>query len=75
LLIQAAHQKRCATCERWCGERQPVEEPGAVAVAGETVSGLCTGGGWHGSERRARSTCGHWRVWSAIGTAGATSLR
>jgi len=75
LLIQVVYQRRCATCERWCGERQPAERPGTVAVAGETVTGLCIGGGWDGSERRARSTCGHWQIWVALETAGATALR
>jgi hypothetical protein len=75
LLIKTVQRKRCATWERWCAEQRPVARQGAVAVAEESGSGLCTGGGWHGSERRARSTCGHWRVWAALATAVATSLR
>jgi hypothetical protein len=75
LLNQTVGQKRCATCERWRGERQMAEQPGIVAVAGETVTGLCIGGGWDGSERRARSTCGHWHVWVALEPAGATVVR
>jgi hypothetical protein len=74
LLIQTVDQKRCATCERWCGEREPVGQPGTVAIAGETIAGLCIGGGWDGSERRARSTCGHWQVWVALEPAGARAL-
>jgi hypothetical protein len=74
LLIQTVDQKRCATCERWRGERQPVGQPGTVAISGETIAGLCIGGGWDGSERRARSTCGHWQVWVALEPAGARAL-
>jgi len=55
LLIQAVDRKRCASCERWRGQRLPGKTPGTVEVEAETVTGLCVGGGWDGSERRARS--------------------
>jgi hypothetical protein len=66
VLSQAVERKRCASCERWQGARQPGETPGTVAIEAETVTGLCEGGGWNGSERRARSACGHWRLWPAL---------
>lgn len=62
---QAAAARRCASCERWGGERTPAP-PDAVEVAAETTPGLCRGGPWDGSERRARSACGQWLPWPAI---------
>ena len=35
-------------------------------IEAETATGLCVGGGWDGSERRARSACGHWKLWTAL---------
>jgi len=66
LLIQAVDRRRCASCECWQGERQPGATLDTVAVESETVAGLCVGGGWDNSERRARSACGHWRLWSVL---------
>jgi hypothetical protein len=66
LLSQAVERKRCASCERWTGQRQPGETPASVLIEAETATGLCQGGGWSGSERRARSACGHWRLWPAL---------
>ena len=70
VLNQTIERKRCASCERWQGERTPGSEPGTVAIAAETDTGLCIGGGWDGSERRARSACGHWRLWPPLAPAG-----
>jgi hypothetical protein len=69
LLIQAADRRRCASCERWSGWRQPGEEPGTVIIESETSEGLCQGGPWDNSERRARSACGHWTIWLELGNA------
>jgi len=66
LLNQAIDRKRCASCERWQGPRQAGELPDTVGIAAETDTGLCIGGGWDGSERRARSACGHWRIWPEL---------
>jgi hypothetical protein len=66
LLIQAVDRQRCASCERWSGPRQSGEQAGTVLIESETVEGLCQGGPWDGSERRARSACGHWVRWSAL---------
>jgi len=66
LLIQAVDRKRCASCQRWRGNRQPGPTPDSVGIDAETITGLCDGGGWHGSERRARSACGHWQIWSVL---------
>lgn len=66
LLIQAVDRRRCASCERWSGARQPGEQAGTVLIAAETDEGICQGGPWDGSERRARSACGHWQCWSAL---------
>ena len=66
MVIQAVARKRCASCERWTGPRQPGDSPETVCVESETVTGLCKGGGWHDSERRARSACGHWLRWQAL---------
>ena len=75
MLNQAVDSKRCASCERWQGERQPGATPDTVMVAAETVTGLCIGGGWDNSERRARSACGHWKLWSALDPAAAGTVR
>jgi hypothetical protein len=66
LLNQAVDRKRCASCERWQGPRQAGELPDTVGIVSEMDTGLCIGGGWDGSERRARSACGHWRIWPAL---------
>lgn len=72
MIIQPAARKRCATCDRWAGPRSPAgpvesgEMSGAVAIGSETDIGLCIGGPWDGSERRARSACGQWLLWHAI---------
>ncbi|HEX6736200.1 MAG TPA: hypothetical protein VF096_15435 [Azonexus sp.] len=66
MLNQPVARKRCASCERWQGPRQPGPTPDSVAIAAETDSGLCVGGGWDGDLRRARCACGHWRLWPAL---------
>jgi len=65
-ITQEVARKRCASCQRWTGPRQTGNDPETVCIASETVTGLCEGGGWHGSERRARSACGHWQRWQAL---------
>lgn len=65
LVPQAVARKRCASCQRWTGERQP-GQPGDVLIAAETATGLCNGGPWDQSERRARSACGHWQCWPML---------
>jgi hypothetical protein len=64
LLKHSVDRKRCASCERWSGFRQAGSTPDYVLIEAETSTGLCQGGPWDGSERRARSACGHWRCWS-----------
>ena len=44
-------------------------------VEAETVTGLCIGGGWDNSERRARSACGHWKLWIALEPAAPDAVR
>ncbi len=66
LLIQAIDRKRCGSCERWSGLRQAGPTPDVVMIESETSTGLCQGGPWDGSERRARSACGHWQQLSTI---------
>ncbi|PKO31870.1 MAG: hypothetical protein CVU34_16950 [Betaproteobacteria bacterium HGW-Betaproteobacteria-7] len=66
MLNQAISRQRCASCQRWQGPRQPGETPDSVAIQAETDSGLCVDGGWDGDERRARSACGHWQIWSVL---------
>ncbi|KXB30347.1 hypothetical protein AT959_13450 [Dechloromonas denitrificans] len=75
MLNQAVDRKRCASCERWRGQRQAGSEAATVAIDSETSTGLCEGGGWDGSERRARSACGHWRLWPALNLPGAEPVR
>ncbi|PKO94391.1 MAG: hypothetical protein CVU16_03115 [Betaproteobacteria bacterium HGW-Betaproteobacteria-10] len=72
MLIQAVDRRRCASCECWRGERHVGELTDTVAIESETLTGLCVGGGWDNSERRARSACGHWRIWLALHKADAT---
>jgi hypothetical protein len=64
--IQAALLHRCASCNRWGGPRQIGTAPQTVEIASELTTGLCVGGPWNGSERRARSACGQWAVWPAL---------
>jgi len=66
LLSQAIDRKRCASCDCWRGERRAGATPGTVEVESEIVTGLCSGGGWDASERKARSACGHWRIWPLL---------
>jgi len=66
MLLQAVERKRCASCACWTGIRQPGPDAGSVAIEAETAVGRCDGGGWHDSERRARSACGHWRLWPVL---------
>lgn len=70
--IQTVDRKRCASCTRWTGMRRPGEMPDTVEIEAETATGLCNGGPWDGSERRARSACGHWLRWAAIPAASGT---
>jgi len=66
LLSHAVDRKRCASCEHWGGPRQPGDTPASVLIEDETSTGPCNDGGWAGSERRARSACGHWRLWPLL---------
>lgn len=66
MLAMAVDRRRCAACLRWSGQRQTAEQPGSVLVEAETAVGLCLGGPWNNSERRARSACGHWTIWPAL---------
>lgn len=66
MLIHAVDRKRCASCEHWTGPRQPADTPDHVLIESETSTGLCHEGGWNGDERRARSACGHWRIWPEL---------
>ena len=69
MLAQAVDRKRCASCQRWSGPRTVGVVAGTVEVESETVTGLCCGGPWDNSERRARSACGHWTVWLQLNPA------
>ncbi len=69
MIAQTVARKRCASCQRWTGPRLPGADAGTVLIESETVTGLCEGGGWHGSERRARSACGHWLRWQVLADA------
>jgi hypothetical protein len=40
--------------------------PGTVSIESEFSTGLCIEGGWNGDERRARSSCGHWKIWPLV---------
>ncbi len=66
MIHQQVNRKRCASCQRWTGPRLPGPNPETVLVESEIVTGQCEGGGWHGSERRARSACGHWLRWEEL---------
>ncbi|MBU3697938.1 hypothetical protein [Dechloromonas sp.] len=70
MLEQPVDRKRCASCERWQGPRQPAASPTIVLIESEISTGLCRGGPWDNSERRARSACGHWTRWSQLPTEG-----
>ena len=67
VLIQPVARRRCASCQRWQGERQPGSDGQSVLIDSEFSTGLCQGGPWDNSERRARSACGHWVRWEKLG--------
>jgi hypothetical protein len=68
---QAIALKRCASCDRWRGEREPGANAESVLIADDKATGLCAGGPWDGQTRRVRSACGHWIVWHRLaGTTG-----
>ena len=73
MIDQPVARQRCASCERWSGQRQSGSQPGHVAVASETTIGLCQGGPWDGTERRARSACGHWHLWPQLAESSCTA--
>jgi hypothetical protein len=64
--LQPVALKRCASCQRWQGERSPEIAMASVDIAGELATGRCQGGPWDGQERRARSACGHWTIWLTL---------
>jgi len=66
VLSQAVDRKRCASCDRWRGERRAGSDGRQVEIESELSSGLCCGGPWDNSERRARSACGHWLRWQQL---------
>ncbi len=66
MILQPVALRRCASCERWQGPRQATDDGQAVRIPGEDSSGLCAGGPWDGSERRARAACGRWLRWHAL---------
>jgi len=66
VLTQPVDRHRCASCERWQGERRPGADGQSVEISSELASGLCCGGPWDGSERRARSACGRWTIWQPL---------
>lgn len=61
--------RRCASCERWSGFRRVGNAPETVEIEDERAVGLCRGGPWDGSERRARSACGRWVRWLMLADA------
>ena len=66
MLSQPVARQRCASCQRWSGFRQAGENGLEVLIVAETDTGLCRGGPWDNSERRARSACGHWQRWEIL---------
>ncbi|WP_371325382.1 hypothetical protein VX159_07655 [Dechloromonas sp. ZY10] len=66
MLSQAVDRKRCASCDRWQGERRAGSDGRQVEIESELSCGLCRGGPWDNSERRARSACGHWLRWQQL---------
>jgi hypothetical protein len=66
VLKQPVSRQRCATCQRWSGPRQADTDRQHVLIEAETDTGLCRGGPWDNSERRARSACGRWLCWEEL---------
>lgn len=69
LLAHPVARKRCASCERWGGTRRPGATPEFVMIESETSTGICQGGPWDSTERRARCACGHWKCWPLLAAA------
>lgn len=66
LVLHPVANRRCGSCERWHGERRAGADGHSIELDSEMRMGVCRGGPWDNSERRARSACGRWTVWTAL---------
>lgn len=62
----ASQLKKCLTCNRWSGWRQPGTVPDTVVYDDSRDQGECVEGPWHGSQRSVRNACGRWVCWLAL---------
>jgi len=66
MATQSTERRRCTSCNRWGGQRQPGVAPDTVEFDEHNDRGLCIDGPWHGSERSSRNACGHWVKWLVL---------
>ena len=60
----SATLERCATCDRWAGERKLSTWKDSVETAGSDVSGECVGGGSNRFNTCVDGSCSQWVKWS-----------
>lgn len=67
MMIENAHSvKKCLTCQRWSGWREPDALHDSITYDASRQLGECVEGPWHGSLRSVRNACGRWVVWEKL---------
>jgi hypothetical protein len=59
----AAATPKCATCDRWSGARQRIDDGAHIEFDDQQTQGQCVGGPWDGNVRDPLTRCGRWIVW------------
>jgi hypothetical protein len=65
-ITQSTERRRCVSCNRWGGARQPGADGDSVVYDAALDRGPCQEGPWHGTLRGPRNACGHWLRWTAL---------
>lgn len=63
MATQPIERKRCLSCNRWGGVRQPGVVPGEIIYDEHNDRGPCIDGPWNGTLRGPRNACGQWVLW------------
>lgn len=67
-IVLVGELRRCATCNRWGGERHIGDDGKTVHLNPVNPRGPCNEGPWHASLRGPRNACGQWLQWIGIRT-------
>ena len=59
----AVTTQKCATCERWSGNRRRSGDGSQVEFDNAEANGQCIGGPWDGNVRDPLTRCGRWIIW------------